>query len=69
MVPRTHRLPHGPWETLGRSFQSTMTLDADLHEELIPNCFKFASPAGWASTFFFPFFLASQQIVQVGAGV
>ena len=41
VVPKTHRLPHGPWETLGRSFRSTMTLDAELDEHQMPNYFKF----------------------------
>ena len=30
VVPRTHTLEHGPWETLGRSYRSTMTLDAEV---------------------------------------
>ena len=51
VVPGTHRLPHGPWETLGRSYQSTMTLDAELREEAMPNMFQFAAPAGWALLF------------------
>ena len=43
VVPGTHRLPHGPWETLGRSFRSTMTLDAELDELQMPNWFKFGA--------------------------
>ena len=43
VVPGTHRLPHGPWETLGRSFRSTMTLDAELVELQMPNWFKFGA--------------------------
>ena len=32
VVPMSHRLPCGPWETLRCSFKSSMTLDAAFHQ-------------------------------------
>lgn len=48
MVPKTHRLPAGPWETLRTSFKSSMTLDAGLPQDAmpyVPTCCHFALPA------------------------
>ena len=46
VVPRSFRLPCGPWETLRTSFKSSMTLDAAQAQEAMPNHYKFAAPAG-----------------------
>jgi hypothetical protein len=51
VVPHSHRLDHGPLETLGRSYQSSMTLDAELSQSSMPNHFRFASDAGDALIF------------------
>jgi hypothetical protein len=51
VVPGSHRLKAGPWETLRASFKSSMTLDADLPQEAMPNHYKFAAPAGTALLF------------------
>ena len=51
VCPRTHRLDHGPLETLGRSYQSSMTLDAELPQSAMPNHVRFASDAGDALIF------------------
>ena len=32
MVPKTHLLDEGPWETLRLSIKSSLTLDADLDQ-------------------------------------
>lgn len=51
VVPGSHRLRYGPWETLRRSFRSSMTLDAELPQESMPNHVKFTAKAGDALLF------------------
>ena len=51
VVPGSHNLEFGPWETLRRSFRSSMTLDAELPQDAMPNHVKFAAPAGTALLF------------------
>ena len=51
VVPGSHRLPTGPWETLRCSFKSSMTLDATFSQDTMPNHYKFAAPAGTALLF------------------
>lgn len=51
VVPMSHRLQHGPWETLRRGFKSSMTLDAPLPQECMPNHVKFTGNAGDALLF------------------
>ena len=51
VVPMSHRLPCGPWETLRCSFKSSMTLDAQFRQDQMPNHYNFAAPAGTALLF------------------
>ena len=51
VVPGSHRLPTGPWQTLRCSFKSSMTLDATFPQDAMPNHYKFAAPAGTALLF------------------
>lgn len=51
VVPCSHRLPCGPWETLRTSFKSSMTLDAATEQDKMRNHYKFAAPAGTALLF------------------
>jgi ectoine hydroxylase-related dioxygenase (phytanoyl-CoA dioxygenase family) len=51
VVPGSHRLPFNPWEIFGKSFKSSLTLDADLDQTDMPNHVKFAAPAGCALIF------------------
>ena len=51
VVPRSFRLPCGPWETLRCSFKSSMTLDAQFRQDQMPNHYNFAAPAGTALLF------------------
>ncbi len=51
IVPKSHKLEFGPWETLRASFQSSMTLDAELPQRAMPNNVGFAAPAGSALLF------------------
>eukprot|EP01048_Picozoa_sp_COSAG05_P009090 COSAG05_NODE_724_length_7726_cov_2.123771_3_plen_599_part_00 len=51
VVPGSFRLKYGPWETLRRSFQSSMTLDAELPQSTMPNHVRFTSRAGDALLF------------------
>ena len=46
MVPKSHKLEEGPWETLRRSFKSSLTLDAEVAQTDMPNHFRFACPGG-----------------------
>ena len=46
VVPKSHKLEEGPWETLRRSFKSSLTLDAEVAQTDMPNHFRFACPAG-----------------------
>lgn len=41
LVPGTHRLACGPWETLRTSFRSSMTLDAQIPQAQMPNHFRY----------------------------
>ena len=50
-VPGSHRLKYGPWETLRRSFKSSMTLDAELPQAAMPNHVRFTARAGDALLF------------------
>ena len=51
VVPGSHKLPFNPWETFGKSFKSSLTLDAELNPQQMPNHVKFAAPAGSALIF------------------
>jgi hypothetical protein len=51
VVPGSHRLKYGPWETLRRSFRSSMTLDAELPQASMPNHVRFMAKAGDALLF------------------
>lgn len=51
VVPGSHLLPFNPWEMFGRSWQSSLTLDAELPQEKMPNHVKFAAKAGTALLF------------------
>ena len=37
VVPGSHRLMDNPWELYGTSFRSSLTLDAELPQEAMPN--------------------------------
>ena len=43
VVPGSAKLPLGPLETLRQSFKSSMTLDATLRQDQMPNHYKFVS--------------------------
>ena len=51
VVPGSHRLACGPWETLRTSFKSSMTLDAATEQTKMPNHYKFVARAGTALLF------------------
>ena len=51
IVPGSHRLRHGPMEVLRRSFQSSLTLDAELPPTAMPNLLPLAGKAGTAYIF------------------
>ena len=51
MVPGSHRLRYGPWELLQRSFRSSLTLDAELDQDQMPNYFECSGKAGTAYIF------------------
>ena len=51
VVPGSSRLPLGPWETLRTSFRSSLTLDAALPQDKMPNHYAFVAPAGTALLF------------------
>ena len=51
VVPGSHRLRYGPWELLQRSFRSSLTLDAELDQDQMPNYFECSGKAGTAYIF------------------
>lgn len=51
VVPGSHRLRYGPWELLQRSFRSSLTLDAELDQDQMPNYFECSGKAGSAYIF------------------
>ena len=50
-MPGSHRLRYGPWELLQRSFRSSLTLDAELDQDQMPNYFECSGKAGTAYIF------------------
>eukprot|EP01052_Picozoa_sp_SAG31_P018688 SAG31_NODE_1333_length_8743_cov_1.681050_14_plen_104_part_00 len=44
VVPGSHKLPFNPWEVFGKSFKSSLTLDAELHPTDMPNYVQLAAP-------------------------
>ena len=44
VVPGSHKLPFNPWEVFGKSFKSSLTLDAELHPTEMPNYVQLAAP-------------------------
>jgi hypothetical protein len=51
VVPGSHKLASGPWETTRRGFRSSMTLDAEMPQAAMPNCVSFTGKAGTALLF------------------
>ena len=50
-MPGSHRRRYGPWELLQRSFRSSLTLDAELDQDQMPNYFECSGKAGTAYIF------------------
>lgn len=51
VVPGSHKLPFNPWEVFGKSFKSSLTLDAELHPTDMPNYVQLAAPGELPGTF------------------
>jgi|EP01043_Picozoa_sp_COSAG02_P059019 ectoine hydroxylase-related dioxygenase (phytanoyl-CoA dioxygenase family) len=49
VVPGSHKLPFNPWEAFGKSFKSSLTLDAELHPTDMPNYVQLAAPGAFCS--------------------
>jgi hypothetical protein len=59
VVPGSHKLPFNPWEVFGKSFKSSLTLDADLHPTEMPNYVQLAAPGELPPFCLHAFFVAS----------